>query len=131
MADGPRGVFDENKKAKLLEILDYFETWKAHTDDIEKRPTEECLYDLKCSITGFIELAEISPVPHRPAYINSDLVELHFSQVRHLFNNQTPNVLQYTSVQNSIIFGQPYAFGSNKNNAGIECYPKPVCMYQK
>lgn len=93
-------------------------------------PTADCLWDLECSLKGIIELSESSQHPIRPADINSDLVELHFSQVRSLFYNPTPNVLQYASIQNSIILGQRYAFADTKTNSEA-CYPKPVTMYRR
>lgn len=109
--------------------MKFIKDWKAFTDNVEQLPTQECLYDLECSLRGVVELTKLSEHPIRPAYINSDLVELHFSQVRHLFNNQIPNLLQYQSVQNSIILGQPYAFAGAKSNTGVDAYPKPVSMY--
>lgn len=118
-------------REKLERVAEYFQRWDLYTADSGDKPTAECLYDLQSSIRGLIELAGLSKLPIRPAYINSDLVELHFSQVRHLFNNQTPNVLQYQSVQNSIILGQKLAFTSAKTNPGLKSYPKPMSMYKK
>ena len=49
----------------------------------------------------------------------------HFTEVRDLFNNQTPNVLQLQMSKHSIIFGQFHEVGSNKR---IECYLKSMCI---
>ena len=89
----------------------------------------ECLWDLRCSLIGVIELSELSGCAIRPEFINSDLVELHFSMVRGMFYNHTPNVLQYRNVQNSIILSQPIAGCKRKANISAS-YPKPFALYK-
>lgn len=127
--EGTRSFYSPAMEEKLNQVVSYFDAWKAFTQTPEDLPTAECLWDLNNSICGMIELAtKVTSLLIRPAYINSDLVELHFSQVRHLFNNSTPNILQYQSIQNSVILGQKYTFANKKTNSGI-CYPKPMSMY--
>lgn len=112
-------------------VLKYLDEWnEAKKDDREALPTQECLYDLRCSLVGLKELYICTGYVIRPGFINSDLIELHFSQVRELFHNQTPHIKQYANVQNSIILGQPLAGLNSKSNIS-DGYPKPFCMYKK
>ena len=90
----------------LRNIAMYFEEWSMR-DAPEETPTEECLWDLRCSMIGIAELAETSTYAIPPQLVNSDLIELHFSQVRELYHNRTPNILQYKNIQNSVTLTQP------------------------
>lgn len=126
---GCQEVYSVSTEVNIDKVLKYFRSWKEYTSDTEKLPTQECLWDLENSLCGLKELTKVSLHTIKPANINSDLIELHFSQVRHLFCNATPNVLQYQSIQNSIILGQPYTFANKKSNCGI-AYPKPMNMYK-
>lgn len=115
----------------ITKAVEYFDSWRQYTTEKSKLPTTECLWDMKCSLTGLIELTRLNPdIVIRPGLVNSDLVELHFSQVRELFHNHTPNAYQYANVQNSIILGQPLAGRNKKSNAGCS-YPAPYNFYLK
>ena len=87
------------------------------------------MWELNCSLKGIIELAETSKYVIRSDLINSDLIELHFSVIRELYHNRTPNILHYGSLQNSVILGQPVA-GMKKSTNAATGYPKPKCMYK-
>ena len=127
---GRRKCITPETISELQDVSQFFTNWDNFSNNPEDKPTAECMWDLHCSLQGVIELAKSSPYAIRPDVINSDLVELHFSQVRELYHNRTPNVLQYRNVQNSIILGQPVA-GANKKTNTMITYPKPFLLCKK
>lgn len=104
---------DAEIMARLLSVSKFFTNWEEENGfNYNKLPTKECLQDMDCCLAGFRELVKFAGFSIQPGFINSDLIELHFSKVRGMFYNRTPNAVQYTNIQNNIIIGQPCATGS-------------------
>ena len=102
----------------LKEISSYFATFGSQPG--KNSFTKQCLQDLQCCITGTLEL--IDRILSRGevvnlGYINSDVVENHFCQVRTLYNgaNNNPNYYTYRSIQNSVVITQPKSLPGKRN----------------
>ena len=95
---------------KLLSILDFFHKWEQEYKDPHSKYliTKETQEDIDACIYGFIHIAEIGTklnIPIPPGYINLDLIENWFCQIRGLRNgfNQNPTLQQIGPAINSNI----------------------------
>lgn len=120
----PISTMKDERINQLREALVYFETFTGKPK--KQSFTSESLYDIICCITGFLELVSVV-VKRRhalvPAFLNSDIVENHFSYVRTLYNgaNDNPTYANYCDLQNSIILTQPMSLPGKRN---ANCYVK-------
>ena len=76
---------------KLLSILDFFHKWEQEYKEPHSKYliTKETQEDIDACIYGFIHIAEIGTkhnIPIPPGYINLDLIENWFCQIRELRN---------------------------------------------
>ena len=114
----PIKTLSDERLSTLRRIAAYFEQFSGK--ERVSSFTSECLYDIQCCIHGFLELCQ-RMVKNRgqviPAFINSDIVENHFSHVRTLYNgsNDHPTYAIYCALQNSIILTQPIALPGKRN----------------
>ena len=89
-----------------------------------------------CTINALLELVShcskdrVSVVP---AYVNSDVIENHFSMVRSLFNgaSEHPTYYVYKSLQNSVILTQPPGLPKKRNACNSYIQPPPACKVKK
>ena len=121
-------VISDAKDVRLKNLsaaLDYFNAWKDQIRSPQAKNqffSEKLWFDLQSMILGFRSLVEVklSRFPGsviKPAIINQDLVENHFSQLRAANGqNENPTYLLTQSTQNSVIFGQTTV--SRKGNTG-------------
>ena len=108
----------------LLAALQFFSEWKSKCQKSTEFLSTKLWFDLQSMILGFISLVEAKLVRFpgtviKPAIINQDIVENHFSQLRAANGqNEHPTYLLTQATQNSIIFGQTTI--SKKSNTGAE-----------
>ena len=110
-------VSDERLR-RLQQVSHYFQQFSER----EKKSsfTAESLYDIKSAMQGFIRLCSAClalNIAVIPAYINSDVIENHFCQVRSLFNgsNDHPTYAHYMGLQTSILLTKPVGLPSKRN----------------
>lgn len=113
-----RGVTDK-RIGDLSAAANYFTQFKGA--DKHYSFTNESTYDTLCTLNGVVELVKSCAKKKHPVvlgYVNSDIIENHFSMCRSLYNgaSQHPNYFTYKSLQNSTILCQPVGL-SNKRNA--------------
>ncbi len=118
-------IYDVNdiRLQQLNDALNYFADWKNQTKQAKLQFFSEKLwFDLQSMILGFRSIVEVklSRFPGsviKPAIMNQDLVENHFSQLRGANGqNENPTYLLTQATQNSVIFGQTTI--SQKGNTG-------------
>ena len=110
---------------QLKEVLTFFHHWESEYSDpklcTKHLTTRETCEDIDSYIYDFMHLAKVgydSNVPVTPRYINSDLIENWFGQIRSLCNvaNHNPTLKQIgPSINSNIITGSVI---SKKGNAG-------------
>ena len=115
----------DKRLAALQEVLQYFQQFRAKPS--KESFTRQCLEDLECCIIGTLEIIErILGRGDRVnlGYVNSDVIENHFCQVRTLYNgaNNNPTYFAYNYIQNSIVLTQPKSLPGKRNAAS---YLKP------
>ena len=111
--------------SQLKEVLAFFHDWESEYSDpklcTKHLITRETREDIDSCIYGFLHLAKVGcdiNVPVAPGYINSDLIENWFGQIRSLRNgaNHNPTLKQIgPSINSNIITGSVI---SKKGNAG-------------
>ena len=115
----------EMSDPRLLQLkacLEYFKNWKGKVSDGKEFLSDKLWYDLQSMILGFISVVQVklSKYPGstiRPAIVNQDLVENHFSQLRGANSqNENPTYLLTQYTQNAVILGQTTI--SRKGNTG-------------
>jgi hypothetical protein len=119
-------VHDVNDpRLKRLELsLQFFAEWKQETKHGSHFPSEKLWFDLQSMVCSFISIvqAKLSRFPGstiKPAILNQDIVENHFSQLRSANGqNDHPTYQAVQGTQNSIIFGQTTI--SKKSNTGCK-----------
>ena len=122
-----RVIFDAKdvRLEGLSAALDYFNTWKDQIGSPQAKNqffSEKLWFDLQSMILGFhttveVKLSRFPGSVIKPAIINQDLVENHFSQLRAANGqNENPTYLLTQSTRNSVIFGQTTV--SRKGNTG-------------
>ncbi|XP_071111146.1 uncharacterized protein [Haliotis cracherodii] len=105
---------------QLRTILQWFRKWEE-SETRQHLMSWETREDVEFLLSGFCKLAHVATqdlkITLTPLYINSDIVENHFSQQRGLYHGSgaNPNYNQYRTATNSIILGQSTI--SNKSNA--------------
>ena len=118
-------IYDANdiRLQQLSDALQYFTEWKAEVQEAKHQFFSEKLwFGLQSMILGFRSLVEVKLSRFagsviKPAIMNQDLVENHFSQLRAANGqNENPTYLLTQATQNSIIFGQTTI--SRKGNTG-------------
>lgn len=118
-------IYDANdvRLQQLNEALRYFSHWKEQVQQAKNQFFSDKLwFDLQSMILGFRSVVEVklSRFPGsviKPAIMNQDLVENHFSQLRAANGqNENPTYLLTQTTQNSVIFGQTTV--SRKGNTG-------------
>jgi hypothetical protein len=107
----------------LNATLHFFNVWKQQIQHGKEFLSGKLWFDMQSMILGFISLvkAKLARFPGsviKPAIMNQDLVENHFSQLRsaNAWQNENPTYLLTQGTQNSIIFGQTTI--SKKSNTG-------------
>ena len=127
-------IFD-TKEVRLEELnaaLDYFNAWKDQICSPQAKNqffSEKLWFDLQSMILGFrsiveVKLARFPGSVIKPAIINQDLVENHFSQLRAANGqNENPTYLLTQSTQNLVIFGQ-----TTLSQKGILA-PARICLF--
>ena len=106
----------------LLATLHFFKEWSAQITSANQFISAKLWLDLQSMILGFIsvvqtKLRQFPGSTIKPAIINQDAVENHFSQIRAAnVQNDNPTYLATQGTQNSIIFGQTTV--SRKSNTG-------------
>jgi hypothetical protein len=106
----------------LEEALKFFSDWKHQVDKRKQFLSEKLWFDLQSMVHGFIsivqtKLARFPGSTIKPAIMNQDIVENHFSQLRSANGqNDNPTYQAVQGTQNSVIFGQTSI--SKKSNTG-------------
>ena len=114
---------NDSRLRDLEEALEIFSDWKYQVDKGIHFISEKLWFDLQSMVHGFIsivqtKLARFPGSTIKPAIMNQDIVENHFSQLRSA-NGQNDNPTYHTvqGTQNSIIFGQ----SSISKKSNTEC----------
>lgn len=108
--------------SKLLEALRYFSNWKLGVSAEREFISYKLWFDIQSMILGFTSMvkAKLTRFPGtciKPAIVNQDVLENHFSQLRGANRqNDNPSYRLVQSTQNSVIIGQ--ATISTKCNTG-------------
>lgn len=109
----------------LQEALQFFIDWQKETKETKRHFLSDKLwFDLNSMILGFrylvsFKLQKFAGSMVKPAIMNQDVVENHFSQLRSANGqNENPTYLLATATQNAVIFGQ--ATISKKSNTGCK-----------
>ena len=106
----------------LNDSLQFFKEWQHQANTGKEFVSAKLWFDLQSMILGFTALvkAKLSRFPGtsiKPAIVNQDVVENHFSQLRGAnAQNENPTYQLTRGTQNSIIFGQTTI--SKKSNTG-------------
>ncbi|CAB4039415.1 Hypothetical predicted protein [Paramuricea clavata] len=114
----------DNRLVNLAKCLDFFKNWKAQCTENKHFISDKLWFDLQSLIHGFIAIVryKLSRFPEsviRPAIVNQDVCENHFSQLRGAnAQNENPTYLLTQTTQNAVIFGQSII--SRKSNTGVE-----------
>ena len=104
----------------LLATLHFFKECSAQVTSANQFISAKLWFDLQSMILGFISVVQtkLRRFPGstiKPAIINQDTVENHFSQIRAANGqNDNPTYLATQGTQNSIIFGQTTVSRNNK-----------------
>lgn len=117
-------IFDtkDRRIVKLQRALSYFQNWKSSISSSKEFLSDKLWFDLQSMILGFVSIikSKVARFPGsfiKPAIINQDIVENHFSQLRGANgHNDNPTYLMVQGTQNSVTFGQ--ATISSKSNTG-------------
>ena len=116
---------DDVRLQHLTCALQYLNDWREQTKQAKHQFFSEKLwFDLQSMILGFRSLVEVKLARFpgsviKPAIVNQDIVENHFSQLRAANGqNENPTYLLTQATQNSIIFGQTTI--SQKGNTGTK-----------
>ena len=113
----------DGRLGQLTEVLAFFNDWESEYSDPKLHTkhliTRETCEDIDSCIYGFMHLAKVGcdiNVLVAPGYINSDLIENWFGQIRSLQNgaNHNPTLKQIGPSINSNIMGSVI---SKKGNA--------------
>lgn len=114
---------DDSRLQDLQATLLFFSSWNEGITSKDQFISEKLWFDLQSMVHGFISMVQtkLKRFPGsivKPAIINQDVVENHFSQLRGA-NGQNDNPTYQTTqgTQNSIIYGQTTI--SRKGNTGI------------
>lgn len=83
--------FEDECKEVFNKAISYFDDWNKSSDG-ESVMAKECFLDISCCLKWILELISSTSYTIQPGFINSDLIELHFSQVREFSHNQMTNV---------------------------------------
>jgi hypothetical protein len=117
-------IFDV-KDRRLLQLeaaLQFFAGWKLNASSPKEFLSDKSWFDLQSMVLGFISLvnSKLARFPGsliKPAIVNQDVVENHFSQLRGANGqNDNPTYQMVQGTQNSVIFGQTTI--SKKCNTG-------------
>ena len=112
----------DRRLTKLLEVLQYFSNWKQGTSDNKEFISDKLWFDVQSMILGFrsmvkTKLTRFPGTCIKPAIVNQDVLENHFSQLRGAnAQNDNPSYRLVQATQNSVILGQ--ATISKKCNTG-------------
>lgn len=117
-------IFDvkDNRLLQLKGALQFFASWKLSTSSPKEFLSDKSWFDLQSMVLGFISLvkSKFGRFPGsliKPAIVNQDAVENHFSQLRGANGqNDNPTYQMVQGTQNSVIFGQTTI--SKKCNTG-------------
>ncbi len=113
------------KDRRLLQLeaaLQFFAGWKLKASSPKEFLSDKSWFDLQSMVLGFISLvkSKLARFPGsliKPAIVNQDVVENHFSQLRGANGqNDNPTYQMVQGTQNSVIFGQTTI--SKKCNTG-------------
>ena len=126
----------------LNEALQFFTRWLDQVKEKKNVFSDKLWFDPQSMIIGFcacvgVKLHRFPRSIVKPAIMNQDIVENHFSQLRGAHGqNENPTFLLTQATQNTIIFGQTTI--SQKGNTaqarfwGIrQSYLKDICSRQK
>ncbi len=114
---------DDSRLQALQSTLLFFSTRKEGTTKGDEFISQKLWFDIQSMIHGFISLVQtkLRRFPGsivKPAIINQDCVENHFSQLRGANGqNDNPTYQVTQETQNSIIFGQTTI--NRKGNVGV------------
>ncbi len=126
-------IYDVNDErlSKLWGVLQYFSNWKENVLAESEFISQKLWFDIQSMIFGFISIVKIklNRFPGsliKPAILNQDVLENHFSQLRAANGqNDNPSYQLVQATQNSVIFGQTTVSrkcntGCTKNNSFVE-----------
>ena len=124
-------VKSDERLTALRDILAYFTKFKSLPS--KSTFTKQSLDDLQCCIQGTLEL--VDRVLSRGGivnlgFINSDVVENHFCQIRTLYNgaNNNPSYCTYCYMQNSVVLTQPKTLPGKRNANTYVTPAKRPCL---
>ena len=118
------GVFhvNDNRIRELNHALQFFTEWQQQCTSGKEFVSSKLWFDLQSMVIGFTsmvrtKLARFPEAVIKPAIVNQDIVENHFSQLRGANGqNENPTYQLTQGTQNSVIFGQSTI--SKKSNTG-------------
>jgi hypothetical protein len=113
---------NDNRIRALNDSLNFFTEWEQQITTGKEFVSTKLWFDMQSMILGFTSIVRerLSRFPGsvvKPAIVNQDLVENHFSQLRGANGqNENPTYQLTQGTQNSVIFGQSIV--SKKSNTG-------------
>ncbi len=113
---------NDNRIRALNDSLNFFTEWEQQITTGKEFVSTKLWFDMQSMILGFTSIVreKLSRFPGsviKPAIVNQDLVENHFSQLRGANGqNENPTYQLTQGTQNSVIFGQSIV--SKKSNTG-------------
>lgn len=111
----------------INDSLKFFTQWQQQTTTGKEFISAKLWFDLQSMILGFTAMVrtKLSRFPGtliKPAIVNQDVVENHFSQLRGAnAQNENPTYQLTLGTQNSIIFGQT-TISKKSNTGGMKNY---------
>jgi hypothetical protein len=121
--------------------MQYFSNWKENISAENEFISHKLWFDIQSMILGFISLVrtKLNRFPGsliKPAILNQDVLENHFSQLRGANGqNDNPSYQLVQATQNSVIFGQATLSlkcntGCTKNNYFVQL-PKDFSVWEE
>ena len=116
---------DDNKIRALNDSLNFFTEWEQQITTGKEFVSTKLWFDMQSMILGFTSIVreKLSRFPGsviKPAIVNQDLIENHFSQLRGANGqNENPTYQLTQGTQNSVIFGQSIV-SKKSNTAGVQ-----------
>lgn len=114
----------DKRLVDMQKCLHFFKKWESQCQESKNFISDKLWFDLQSLILGFTamvshKLSKFHEAIIRPAIVNQDACENHFSQLRGAnAQNENPTYLLAQGTQNAVIFGQSII--SKKSNTGVE-----------
>ena len=112
----------DNRIVKFQGALQFFRNWKQNASSPEEFISDKTWFDLQSMVLGFISMinTKLSRLPGsviKPAIVNQDIVENHFSQLQPERKPHIPNHPSHSKLCHSWTISRKCNTGTAKNNS--------------